>query len=274
MVGDHPRVLLDLRARQQVLGQSEEIEVPRGAEPFWSWYAETARFGRPFRLRPVDAPPYPPGDGRVALWFSGGVESTYSLDELRPLNPVLLKIEDYPVFQGEHRRIGQIHFLCAALGSAAGFCRVFLGVERDDMLLSNNPQARRYLERTPVFLDAWSRQHPEHRVDSVCRHLYKEQILLKLRERSLQITGTCDRYRGGRWCGECYKCFEAFYTAKAVGLDLGIRLAGASCARYMEEYRTYVASEFRDNYNNVYQHYARLQIVHGLRFEPERDFTA
>ena len=268
----HPRVEFDLQSRASVFGADEVIRVAAGGEAFWDWYARAIRPDRPFRLESVPGvPAYPVSNSKVALWYSGGVESTYTLDEVRHLEPVPLHIEDYDVFRSDHRRIGQIHFICAALGSAAGYSRIFLGVERDDLLLSHTPQGRSYLERTPAFIEAWSRYQPQHALETVCGHLYKEQIMLRLKERGLRITGTCDRIRGGEWCGDCYKCFEAFYTSKAVGLDLGIRLSRVAIHRYLAEFTRYVQSEFRDNYNNAYQHYVRLQILYRLRFEPEVD---
>jgi hypothetical protein len=184
---------------------------------------------------------------------------------------VRLQIEDFPVFASEHRKIGQIHFLCAAVAASLGFRRTYLGVERQDLVLAHNEFARGYVERTPDFIAAWSAYQPEHELVTVCGHLAKEDILRWLCERGIPITGTCDRLRGGRWCGDCYKCFEAFYTAKAVGLDLGFRLSRRGFDQYHGEYRRFVESDFTDNYNNAYQHYARLQILYHVKFEPEGD---
>jgi hypothetical protein len=268
----HPRVVFDLNARSQVFGPDAVIEVAAGSEEFWNWYARTVRFGRPFQLVPVaDAPPYPAATRGTAIWFSGGVESTYTLEEIRSTDPVVLRIEDYPVFESEHRRIGQIHFLCTALGSALGFSRIYMGVERNDLLLANNSLSRLYVERTPAFLEAWSRYQPDHAAVSVCGHLHKEEIIRSLYERRLAITGTCDRYRGGRWCGDCFKCFEAYFSAKAVGIDLGIRLTPRAFSEYHGEYRSYLDSGFTDNFNNAYQHFLRLQVMYHLKFEPQRD---
>jgi hypothetical protein len=271
----HPRLAFDLRARRQVFGDGDEIEIPAGSEAFWRWFAGTVRCGRRFRLVPrTGVPEYPPGDGRCALWFSGGVESTYTLEHVRSESPVLMRIEDHPIFSGEDRSIGQIHFLCVALSAAKGFGRTYLGVERNDLLLAANPHAQRYVERTPSFLAAWSRYQPGHRASSVCSRLHKEEIIRWLHARRIAITGTCDRPNAGRWCGNCYKCFEAFYTAKAIGIDLGFALTAGGFDRYLAEYRRYVASEFADNYNNAYAHYVRLQITYGLRFERDHDVRA
>jgi hypothetical protein len=271
----HARLLFDLRARQQTFGEEEIIEIAAGGEAFWQWYATRIRCGRAFRLRSVEGiPPYPPPTKGLALWFSGGVESTYTLEQIGHLSPALLHIEDYCLFFGEHRRIGQIHFLCSSLAAALGFGPVYVGVERNDLLLAHNPLSSRYLERSTEFVDAWSRYQPEHPLITVCGVLYKEEIIARLHRRGLRVTGTCDRYRDGRWCGDCYKCFEAFYTAKAVGIDLGIVLRRRAFDAYHGEYLRYLGSNFTDNYNNAYQHYVRLQIMYHLRFEPDRDCEA
>lgn len=267
----HPRVAFDLRTRQQVFGPEEVIEVAQGGEEFWEWYAATVRFDRQFQLVTRSAPPYPTSNGKHALWYSGGVESTYTLEQIRGASPAILRIEDFPLFQSKHRRIGQIHFLCAAVASALGFNPIYLGVERNDLLLGKNRLSRQYVERTPGFLKAWSQYQPEHRLVSACSNLHKEEIIVWLHEKNIQITGTCDRLRNGQWCGDCYKCFEAFYAAKAVGIDLGIPLTRRGFDQYYGEYRRYVDSGFQDNFNNAYQQYVRLQIVYNLTFDPEKD---
>jgi hypothetical protein len=267
----HPRVMFDLSARQQVFGDETLIRVPAAAEDFWNWYASTIRFRRPYRIVTDEAPPYPPPSRTHALWFSGGVESTYTLEQIKHLKPDILRIEDFPVFLSEHRKIGQIHFLCAAIAASLGYSTTFIGVERNDLLLADNAFARRYLERTPEFADAWSEYQPNHRLVTVCSHLHKEEIIRWLAERQIKITGTCDSYRGGRWCGDCYKCFEAFYSAKAVAVDLGIPLTRRAFDQYYSEYRRFVESDFTDNFNNAHAHYTRLQIMYQLRFDPDLD---
>ena len=268
----HPRLVFDLAARQQVFGLGNIIEIPAGKEEFWDWYASVIRCGRPYELRPVvDVPEYPPASKKIALWFSGGVESTYTLAQIKHMDPVILRIEDFDLFGSEHRKIGQIHFLCAAIAASLGFELTYLGVERNDLLLANNPFSRLYVERSESFIHAWSLYQPEHRLASACCHLYKEEIIQWLVGQRLKITGTCDRLTGGCWCGDCYKCFEAFYAAKAVGVDLGIRLKLQAFDRYYSEYRRYLDSGFTDNFNNAYQFYVRLQIMYHLRFEPELD---
>lgn len=262
----------DLRARQQVFGAAEVIEIPSGCEGFWDWYATTIRCGRPHRLKAVrDVPDYPEPTREVAFWYSGGVESTYTREHIASLNPVILRIEDFPIFNSEHRKIGQIHFLCAAIAASLGFRTTYLGVERHDLLLAHNAFSRKYLERSEEFVRAWSLYQPSHQLKTVCGHLHKEEIIRWLHERGIKITGTCDRLRGGLWCGDCYKCFEAFYTAKAIGVDLGIPLTRRGFEEYHAQYRRYVESDFTDNFNNAYQHYVMLQIMYHLRFEPEID---
>lgn len=268
----HPRALSDLSSRQQTFGDETLIHVPMGSEPFWDWYAATIRCGRDYRLVSTDGiESYPAPHRPYALWFSGGVESTYTLEQIKHQNPDLLRIEDFPVFLGEHRKIGQIHFLCAVIAASLGYAVTFIGVERNDLLLANNAFARRYVERSSAFVEAWSEYQPAHKLVSVCSHLHKEEIIRWLNERQLKIIGTCDLYRDGRWCGDCYKCFEAFYSAKAVDVNLGIHLTRRAFNEYHSEYRRFVESDFTDNFNNAYQHYTRLQILYHLRFEPDLD---
>ena len=266
------RAIFDLAARRRVFSKTEVIEVPAGTESFWGWYAKKVRFGRSFRLVPVaDVPEYPAPTRRCALWFSGGVESTYTLECIRSLRPDLLSIDDFAVFTGPDRRIGQIHFLCAVVGASLGYERIYLGVERNDLLLSRDARACQYVERTPEFLSAWSSYQPSHRLLSVCSFLQKEEIIQYLHENGIRITGTCDRLDNGAWCGDCFKCFEAFYTAKAVGIDLGFRLTQAGFERCYNEYHAYVESQFRDNYNNAYAHFVRLQLFHHVTFDCASD---
>jgi hypothetical protein len=241
---------------------------------FWRRYAEFVRCGRPVEITGQPGyEPYAPATRGPALWYSGGVESTYTkavLDE-QGISPALLHIEDFPLFTGPDRRIGQIHFLCAAIASSLGYGPVYLGMERNDLLLGATPFMRGYVERHPFFASWWSEYQPEHQVITLCGHQHKEEIIAWLHERSIPVTGTCDRLRGGAWCGDCYKCFEAFYSAKSVGVDLGIPLARSGFDRYYGEYRRYLDSGFADNFNNAYQHYVRLQISYGLTFDPRSD---
>lgn len=268
----HPRTLFDLAIRRQVFQGGRVITVPRGSERFWDWYARTMRFGEEFKLEPVAAvPEYPPPDRGAALWYSGGAESTYSLEILRDEKPDLLSIEDYEVFTGPDRRIGQVHFICAAVAAGIGYRTIYLGMERDDFLLSRAKQAQQYAERDPLFTEKWSGYQPLHELRTVCGHLPKEEIIRWLAECGILITGTCDRRTGGSWCGECYKCFEAFYFARAVDVDLGIRLVRTSCERYYAQYRRYVDSRFADNFNNSYHRFVRLQMQYHITIDPEQD---
>jgi hypothetical protein len=272
-----PRAQLDLAARRAVFGDQLTISVPADGAEFWGWYAEMIRWGRPFRLATISDPPtYRFPDRGPALWFSGGVESTYTRTVLadRGTFPQLLDIGDFPAFGGPDRRLGQIHFLCAAISASLGHEVAYLGMERQDLLLGPTAFSRGYVERHPVFAARWSEYQPRHRLQTICAELHKEQMIRWLHEREIQITGTCDGLSGGAWCGDCYKCFEAFYTAKAVGIDLGIPLTRGAFARYHSEYRAYVDSGFVDNFNNAYQHYVRLQISHQVDFEPDRDCVA
>src|SRR5215831_9832571 len=102
----HPRTRADLEVRRAVFNGGRVIEVPHGCEAFWTWYAQTIRFGEEFEIVPVDGiADYPPPTDKVALWYSGGVESTYSLEMLKDQNPDLLSIHDFEVFTGPDRKI-------------------------------------------------------------------------------------------------------------------------------------------------------------------------
>lgn len=265
----HPRAAFDLEARHRIFGDAPAVEVPREDLEFWTWYARKIRCGDACELIPIDGVPrYPAPNGKVALWFSGGVESTYTLEQIRDLNPVLLRAEDFPVFTSRHRNIGELHFICAALATSMGFSKIFLGVERHDLLLANTRFAHAYLERHPDFLHAWSRYQPDHQLVSVCEYMHKEEIIAWLWDHKIKITGSCDRFKDGTWCGDCYKCFEAWYTAKAVGIKLDmIPLSRWGWDQYHRSYRDYIDSGFVNNYRNAYQHYARLQMTYHLTFD-------
>jgi hypothetical protein len=266
------RLHIDLDVRRHVFAGATSISVPRGSRSFWSWFCSIARRTERVSISEHEcAHAYPAATRRVALWFSGGCESTYTLAEIRPAEPDLLRIEDFDLFEGEHRRFGQIHFLCAGIAAALGYRTTYLGVERHDLLLPHTPAGGRYLERSPEFLDAWSAYRPENALKSVCRHLAKEEILRSVVQRGLPITGTCDRHKDGRWCGDCFKCYETFYTAKAANVSLPIRLRAEAFDRYQAEYLRYLRSGFVDNFNNAQQYFARLQIMYNIRFDREAD---
>lgn len=274
-VEDCVRLRIDLDVRRQILCDATTVPIPRGSLPFWTWYSSIARRGEDLRFVEYDCEhAYPAASRRVALWYSGGCESTYTLAEIGDQELDLLRIEDFRLFTSEHRRYGQIHFLCAAVAAALGYRCTYLGVERHDLLLPHTAAAGRYLERSPGFLDAWSAYLPEHELKSVCRALAKEEILRSVVQRGLRLTGTCDRYKDGRWCGDCFKCYEAFYTAKAATVALPIRLHGDAFDRYHGEYQRYLQSGFVDNFNNAQQYFLRLQVMYNIRFDREADCRA
>lgn len=267
-----PRGLFDLETRASFFSGERNIAVPRQSLAFWTWYAKTLRPDTlPNLIEVGDVPDYPEPVGETAIWYSGGVESTYTLEHIRREAPVLLRIEDYPVFSSRHRRIGQIHFLCAVLSASLGFKKTYMGVERNDLLLAHSPPSRCFLERAPAFLDAWSEYQPNNRMVTICGQMHKEEVLKWLWHRNIRITGTCDRFKNGTWCGDCFKCFELFYAAKAIGFDLGFKLTRRGFDQYFGEYDAYVVSGFRNNINNAYASFARLQILYHLAFDPEND---
>lgn len=272
------RLVLDLEIRRKIQTSSPEVDVPTHGLDFWTWYKDWVNPFAEIALRPVgDFPDYPPVRKESALWFSGGCESTYCLDEIRKTQtPDLLHIDDFDLFRGRHRRYGQIHFLCAAIGAALGYRTTHAGVERNDLLLSRVVQGERFLggltiERTPEFMDRWTQYVGDRAFTSVCRDLTKEQVYLELDARGLEIRGTCDAFDDGTWCGSCFKCFEAFYSCKAVGLAPPVRLSCAAFDMFHAEYDRYVSSGFRLNTNNAAQYFLRLQVIYGMQFERDID---
>ncbi len=272
------RLTLDLEIREQIQTGAPQVAVPEEGLSFWRWYKDWVNPFAKITLTPMhDAPSYPPISRQSALWYSGGCESTYCLDEIsKTETPDLLAIGDFDLFEGRHRRYGQIHFLCAAIGAALGYRTTYAGVEKNDLLYSRVRIGDRYqggltIERTPEFMARWTAYVGDRAFTSVCSHLTKEQIYLELADRGLTIIGTCDTFDDGTWCGSCFKCFEAYYSCKAVGLEPPTKLSYQAFDTFHEEYARYVASGFRDNTNNAAQYFVRLQVIYGVQFERERD---
>jgi hypothetical protein len=275
MTRDHDlgeRALGDLEIRRRVLtGGTGPVPVPRQDLPFWRAYGALVAGGAAeFSDDGVDHPRFPEPNGRAALWYSGGVESTYTklvLDE--PVD--LLHIEDFALFDTPHRKLGQVHFLCALIAADLGYSRTYLGMERDDFLVTAAPSSWPYAERHPRFAAVWTEHREGNAVLTLCGDMEKEEIIRELADRGVRVEGTCDRLKDGRWCGECYKCFEAFYFARAAGVDLGISLRRSACTRYYDSYERYLRSGFTDSFNNSYHRFARLQMRHQIAVDPERD---
>lgn len=268
------RLALDIDIRQRLYEDSPTLQVPVGTARFWRWLAGYVRPNSIPRIVEREGfPEYPEPDRGEALWFSGGCESTYTLDSLGGAKVDLLSIDDFPVFSGPARAHGQIHFLCAAISAALGYRRAWLGVERHDLLLTRLGGGR-YVERSPEFLDAWNAYMGRERLQSLCRDLPKEEVLRRVLDRRLPLTGTCDNNKDGSWCCECFKCYEAYYTAKAIGRDLGFKLKRSAFRRFQHEYSVYLSSGFRNNFNNAQQYFLRLQAMHGTLFSEEEDCSA
>lgn len=268
------RAVLDLQARRALYEGASSIQVAKQGVDFWLWYSAMLRPGNMPQIDVLeDAPLYPERDAvrPFALWFSGGIESSYTLQRISHLEPDLLSIDDFKLFSGSDRSFGQIHFLCAVVSATLGYNVSYIGVERNDLLLTKNATHQGFIERSPEFLDKWSSYQPNRQMHTICRDLHKEEILANLVAAGGKVTGTCDFFKDGRWCGGCFKCFEAFYTAKAIGVSLGISLDGKKCSRYYSEYERFIKSGFQDNYNNAYQYFVRLQIVYGLDMDSAND---
>lgn len=269
------RALQDLVIRQQIFGSNKVIRVPVNYDrKFWLWYAHSIRFRQEcvFKIDDTLEPlEYPEPSKSVALWYSGGVESTYTLHKIKHLNPDLLSIDDYPVFFGTHRNIGQIHFLCAVVGAQLGYKQIYMGVEKNELFLCQNTVAYSFVERDPLFIEYWNSYRPQNKITSVCTNLHKEEIVKYLHEFDIQITGSCDNIANG-WCKQCFKCFEAFYSAKVNNIDLGFKLKREAFERfYNQEYLAYIASGFKKNPYNALQYFVRLQISYGLEFDSKQD---
>lgn len=272
------RLNLDLEIREKIQQGKPEVDMPEGGMGFWHWYKGWVNPFAEIVFRPIkNAPTYPPLSRDSALWYSGGCESTYCLDEIgRTETPDLLSISDFELFEGRHRSYGQIHFLCAAIGATLGYQTTYAGVERNDLLLSRVVKNDRYLggltvERSPEFMDHWTDYVGDRAFTSVCRDLTKEQIYLELDARGLQIRGTCDVFDDGTWCGSCFKCFEAYYSCKAVGLAPPTKLSYQAFDTFYAEYEQYLSSGFQLNVNNAQQYFLRLQVIYGVQFERDSD---
>lgn len=268
------RALLDLDTRFAIHENKSVIEIAEDGLEFWEWYSGIIRPNNPPRFNILDCSPQYSKlslKNTVALWYSGGAESTFTHETIRKQNPDLLNINDFELFSGPHRTIGQIHFLSAVQSASLGYEISYLGVERNDLLLTPHSLARGFIERSSEFLERWSIYQPNNQIRSVCSHLYKEQIIKWLIKKRIRITGTCDILKGGDWCGGCFKCFEAYYSAKAVGLSLGFKLDPKKSTRFFAEFNRFIQSNFQDNYNNSYQHFVRLQICYHLEIDPKKD---
>ena len=161
--------------------------------------------------------------------------------------------------------------MCAVVGAQLGYKHIYLGVEKNDLFVCRSVRAHSFIERHPLFIQQWSRYHPRNQIISVCSHLHKEDIIKELHDRGIPITRTCDNIANG-WCRRCFKCFEAFYSAKVNRIDLGFRLKNEAFDQfYGREYCCYIESGFKENPYNALQYFVRLQIQYGLKFERDQD---
>ncbi|OLT60085.1 hypothetical protein [Moorena bouillonii] len=265
----------DLNIRHQILTGEQVIKVPPNYDrEFWGWYASFITFGKEHSFEVDNTLPsleYPKPHKPVALWYSGWVESTYTLHKIEHLKPDLLSIDDYPVFSGPHRRVGQVHFLCAAVAAQLGYEKIYIGMERNDLFVCRNAVSHSFIERDPLFAQHWNKYCSGNEVISVCSHLHKEELIEYLHKNSIPFDGSCDNSNKG-WCRDCFKCFEAFYSAKVNNIDLGFKLTRSVFRNlYEQEYMTYVHSRFKENPYNALQYFMRLQISYGLDFSMEDD---
>lgn len=250
------------------------LRVPENANPeFWRWYAGMLRADCTTEVVPASdrIATFPPANGQVCLWYSGGVESTYTLDRIRDLDPVLLSYEDYSGSVDQFRLGGQVHLILAVLAAHMGFSTTYLGVERNDLFLSVSQKARSMVERVPLFIDRWNDFHADHVLRTACADFHKEELLVKVLDAGHSTFSSCDRIAGG-WCTDCFKCYEAYYSAKAMGRDLGFKLSRRVYSEIHDgEYLEYLNSGFRVNRYNAQQYFVRLQILYGLEFDMAAD---
>ncbi len=271
----------DYLEARRALDEGRPVHLALGDLPgarFWTWYGGMVRPELSRRTSAAAdpsgstaaAPQFPAPSGRVAVWYSSGAKSTYTLARVEHLRPTVLRYEDYEPFLAPYRGEGFLPLILAAASAGMGFSVAYLGVERNDLVVGAEPSTWRHVERTPAFIDQWNHFHPQHRLRSCCRDLEKEAVVAALLDEGRSFS-SCHRRRSG-WCRDCHGCLEAYYSAKATGRDIGFRLTRSVFDQvHTGEYRPYVASDFRRNPRNDLQYLVRLQIVHGLTFEPDRD---
>lgn len=251
-----------------------------GMYEFWAWYANNMRSGSSVQVHPSSErlDDFPEPNGAVCLWRSDRSASAYTFHTIAHLRPTLLLVEDYSDFlepfygkeQGLESR--QSNLVLACLSAGMGYSVTYLGVERDDLLIGVGRATHASIERSPEFITTWNRFHPRHRLRSCCAHLHKEQIIRKLLTTGVPFSN-CDSFKS-TWCGDCFGCFEAYYSAKAVGLDPGFRLTGRIYDQiYSQAYLDYLKSGFKNDPADVLHYFVRLQIVYKLEFDRSVDCT-
>lgn len=253
----------------------EQLTVPSDAcLPFWAWYAGWLRGERQVR---VDAGPpmgmsFPDPTGEVVQWRSNGLASAYTDTVIGHLSPTSLRYDDFASDVEPLREGAPLLFVLAVLSAQRGTSCSYVGLARHAALGAPgrwrgwaDPDAG--LE----FIKRWNEFHPALRLRSVCSEITRERMLLALPPGLLHTLSGCGQSTTG-WCGDCTKCFDTFYAAKAVGHERPFRLSERIFEeRYLRHYRSWLASEFRSDPCNEQQFLAYLQMTYGVQFDRTTD---
>jgi hypothetical protein len=240
----------------------DQLHVPSDANvPFWIWYV---RWLRSDAVRvgtcPAAGTAFPAATGEVMHWRSNGVASAYTGLLVGHLSPTTLyheRAED---------DAASLLFTLAVLSAHRGASCAYVGVYRRAALAAPaSPPGPADLDAALEFLARWNEFHPATQLRSVCSNLSRDELLAGLppgAEHELEGCGGAE----GVWCGDCAKCFDTYYAAKAVGRPLRFRLSERIFAeRYVNGYRTWLAGEFTGPPDAGFQLLARLALAYGLR---------
>jgi hypothetical protein len=235
---------------------------PRG---FWTWLAEAVRGpgavsvvggasvgggGEPLHQ-------FPPATGRVGVWIRGTtaweiMETAYTVHAVGHLKPDVLR--DLAYSSGHD--LADIDR--AAISASRGISVSYLGRSLDELA----PSSRR------EFMAVWNEFHPEHRLRSVCSSLHREEVLERVLDAGIAFS---DCVEGAEPCGDCLGCFELYYTAVAIGRDVGYKLTRRVSDEVCGHLQAYIASGFRLNHRDAMQRLVRLQMLYPLTFHPAAD---
>jgi hypothetical protein len=249
-----------------------------GMYEFWFWYAGMIHRNHSVHIQPsreqLDSFPEP--NNGVCLWCSNKAAFAYTFHTIAHLHPTLLRVEDYSNFLAlfynkEHDLENrQSNLVLACLSAAMGYSVTYLSIERDDLLIGVDRITGASIEHSPEFITTWNRYHPRHRLRSCCAHLHKEEIIRELLTNDVPFSN-CDNEKT-TWCRDCFGCFEAYYSAKAIGLELGFRLTSRIYDQiYGHAYADYLKSGFKNDPANILHYFVRLQIIYKLKFERSVD---
>jgi hypothetical protein len=252
----------------------ELLTVPADANvPFWSWYSGWLRDGA---VRVEAGPPagaaFGEPTGEVVQWRSGGLASAYTDQVVGHLSPVRLRYETFAADVEPHRGDAPLLFALAVLSAQRGASCSYVGVARRAALAAlPGPCGATDPDADLEFVARWNEYHPTLRLRTVCGDVTRERMLAALPSGAEHELEGCRR-AAARWCGDCAMCFDTYYAAKAVGRPMHIRLSERIFEqRYTRDYRTWLHDEFRGIADGGLQLMARLQLLHGLRFERSAD---